>query len=269
MNRTPLLFIHGPWLHATSWQPWIEHFTQRGYAPIAPGWPGQPPTVEAARRHPEAVAELELDDITDHYTRIARLLPAPPVIIGHSVGGLIAQKLLGHNLAQAAIAIAPAPINGVPVPRSPTHACSNPPQLNDPYTISQPITLTAEQFRHAFAHTLTPEESAALFVSHTVPAPNRHLLEPAFANGTTDTRTAVDTNNTTRGPLLLISGQEDRLVPDITTRTTYKLYGDSTAITELKQYPDRCHSLTIDSGWHTIADHISTWLTRHYTPTAY
>nr|WP_248297441.1 alpha/beta fold hydrolase [Streptomyces sp. S1D4-11] len=263
-----MVFIHGLWLHATSWQPWVEHFTKRGFAPLAPAWPGEPPTVEEARRHPEAAAEPGLDGIIDHYTRIVRSLNDQPVIIGHCLGGLIAQKLIGANLACAAIAIAPTQIKGAALSRSCAELSSTIPLLNDPENVSRPVSLSAEQFRYVFANAVTPEESAALFDCYAVPSPSRPFFELAFANGTRETRTAVDTSNSTRGPLLLISGQEDRLVPDFITRAAYKLYGDSTAVTELKQFADRAHCLTIDSGWRTIADYASTWLTHHGIPTA-
>ncbi|MFF7190402.1 alpha/beta hydrolase [Streptomyces sp. NPDC008222] len=268
MNRTPLIFIHGLWLHATSWQPWVEHFTRQGFAPLAPGWPGEPATVEEARRHPEAVAELGLDDITDHFTRIVRSLNDAPVIIGHDLGGLIAQKLIGVNLARAAVAIAPAQIKGVPLPQSYTQRCSKFPLLSNPTNVSRTVPISAEQFRYAFANGVTPEESATLFQGHTVPSPGRPFFELTSAEGGGDTRTAVETRNGSRGPLLLISGQEDRLVPDFLTRAAYKLYGDSTAVTELKQFADRAHCLTIDSGWRTIAAYTSTWLSRHGIPSA-
>ncbi|MGW4007049.1 alpha/beta hydrolase, partial [Streptomyces nigra] len=109
-SRTPLVLIHGLWLHASSWQPWADLATERGYAPLAPGWPGEAATVAEARRHPEAVAGLGIDDVTDHYAGIIRSLDAPPVLIGHSFGGLIAQKLLGKGLARAAVAVDPAQI---------------------------------------------------------------------------------------------------------------------------------------------------------------
>ena len=108
----PAVFIHGLWLHATSWRPWLDLFAQRGYDPIAPGWPHEPPTVEEARAQPEAVAGLGIEDVTDHYAGVIAGLAEPPVIIGHSFGGLIAQKLLGRNLGAAAVAIDPAQIRG-------------------------------------------------------------------------------------------------------------------------------------------------------------
>jgi non-heme chloroperoxidase len=257
-NRPPLVFIHGLWLHSTTWQPWIELFDRWGFESHAPAWPGEPATVEEARQRPEASAEVGLNDVTDHYARIVRSLNDPPVVIGHCLGGLIAQKLVCANLARAAVAIAPTQMTGTLLRR-----CSKLWQrLPTPESPSQAVSLSAEQFRFAFANSITPEEASALFGCHAVPSPGRLLLELAIANSAGDTRTAVDTSNSRRGPLLLISGQEDRLVPDVVTRATYKLYGDSAAVTDLKQFADRAHCLTIDSGWRTVADYAAAWLGR-------
>ena len=101
-TKAPVVFIHGLWLHATSWQPWQELFAEAGYQPSAPGWPGDADTVEATRANPDNVANHGIDEITDHYAKIIDGLPAPPVIIGHSFGGLIAEKLLGMGYGVAA-----------------------------------------------------------------------------------------------------------------------------------------------------------------------
>ena len=115
--RTPVVFIHGLWLHATSWTPWLELFTQAGYDPVAPGWPGEPDTTEQARQQPELVANTGIDDVTAHYTKIIDSLDASPVLIGHSFGGLFAEKLLGQGIGLAGVAIDPAQIKGVlPLP---------------------------------------------------------------------------------------------------------------------------------------------------------
>src|SRR6185369_3049408 len=112
-KRTPVVFIHGLWLHASSWEGWLERFRTAGYEPVAPGWPGEPATVAEAREHPEAVAGSGIDEVTDHFAEIMRPLEAKPIVVGHSFGGLIAEKLLGENLAAAAVAIDPAQIKGV------------------------------------------------------------------------------------------------------------------------------------------------------------
>jgi non-heme chloroperoxidase len=108
-----VLFIHGLWIHSSSWEPWIARFAEAGHTATAPGWPGDGETVADTRRHPERVAGVGIDAIVDRYTTLIRSMPEAPIVVGHSFGGLIAQKLLAARLARAAVAIDPAPIKGV------------------------------------------------------------------------------------------------------------------------------------------------------------
>ena len=118
-TRTPVVFIHGLWLHASSWDPWVDLFTAEGYVPVAPGWPGVPETAELARAHPDRIAGYGIEEVTTHYADIIGKLSARPVIIGHSFGGMIAEKLLGEEVGVAAIAIDAAQFKGVlPMPLS-------------------------------------------------------------------------------------------------------------------------------------------------------
>jgi pimeloyl-ACP methyl ester carboxylesterase len=263
VKRTPVVFIHGVWLHAVSWQPWTERFARHGFAVHAPGWPGEPATVGEARQRPGAVGGLGLGALTDHYARIVRSLDAPPVVVGHSVGGLVAQHLLGADLARAAVAIAPTPINGVPLPAPGLGSRLNDPGPaggEDPGRPPWTVSLSARQFHDVFANAVPPEESRRIFEHYAVAAPRRLLAELARVGAPGPPPGVVDVANTTRGPLLLVSGQEDRLVPDAVTRAVYKLYGDSTAVSGLKQFPDRAHSLVVDGGWRAIAEYVLVWL---------
>ncbi len=255
----PAVFVHGLWLHATSWQPWLDLFAERGYDPIAPGWPYEPPTIEEAREQPEAVAGLGIEKVADHYAGIIEGLSEPPVIIGHSFGGLIAQKLLGRNLAAAAVAIDPAQIRGVRVlPLAQLRSAAA--VLGNPANRKKAVSLTEAQFRYGFGNAVSQDESDVLFERWTIPSPARPLFEASAANFVSHSPAAVDTHNARRGPLLLISGGKDHTVPDATTRSTFKQYRHSSAVTELKQFPDRGHSLVVDSGWKEIADASLTWL---------
>lgn len=258
-NARDVVFIHGLWLHATSWQPWIELFGASGYSAIAPGWPREPDTVQAAREHPEAVADISIDEATDHFAKIIGDLETAPVVIGHSFGGLIAEKLLGEGTGAAAVAIDPAQIKGVlPLPLSQLR--SGFPALGNPANLHRAVSLTEKEFRYGFGNALSEEESRDLFERWTIPSPARPLFQAAAANFVMHSQAAVNTDREDRGPLLLISGTADHTVPDVVTRSTLKQYRDSAAVTELKQFQGRGHSLTIDSGWREIADAILAWL---------
>ena len=255
----PVVFIHGMWLHATSWQSWAELFATAGYQPSAPGWPHEPPTVAEARENPDAVANLSIDDITHHYAEAIASLDQPPILIGHSFGGLFAEKLLGQGIGAAAVAIDPAQIKGVlPLPLAQLR--SGLPALGNPANLHRSVSLTGKEFRFGFGNALTEEESEDLYERWTIPSPARPLFQAAAANFVMHSQAAVDTANSDRGPLLLISGTADHTVPDVVTRSTLKQYRDSTAVTELQQFEGRGHSLTIDHGWRDVAEAVLKWL---------
>ncbi|MFD6532095.1 alpha/beta hydrolase [Streptomyces sp. NPDC060184] len=258
----PVVFIHGLWLHATSWAPWIDLFRQEGYAPVAPGWPGDPGTVEEARANPESIADHGIDEVVNHYASIIRALPTLPIVIGHSFGGMVAQKLLGQNLAAGAVAIDAAQIKGVlPLPLSALRATL--PVFKNPGNKHRAVSLTADQFRFAFGNAVSEEESAELFERWAIPAPGKPLFEAAAANFNPHSPAKVDTANASRGPLLLMTGGKDHTVPETVVRATLKQYRHSDAVTDITDFPDRGHSLTIDGGWREVADTALDWLRRH------
>ncbi|MEU9451131.1 alpha/beta fold hydrolase [Streptomyces sp. NPDC048277] len=257
----PVCFIHGLWLHSASWQPWVDLFRQEGYDPSAPGWPGDPATVAEARANPESIADHGIDDVVEHYAALIAELPAPPVLIGHSFGGMIAQKLLGQDRAAAAVAIDAAQIKGVlPLPLSALRATL--PVFRNPANKRRAVSLTAEQFRFAFGNAISGEESAALYERWTIPAPGKPLYEAASANFNPHSPAKVATGNSGRGPLLLVSGGKDHTVPETVTRATLKQYRHSEAVTDIINFPDRGHSLTIDNGWQEVAETVLAWLGR-------
>ena len=258
-TRKTVVFIHGLWLHATSWTAWTELFESAGYTCLAPGWPGIPETVEAARLNPKSIADHGIDDVVEHYTAIIDSLPELPILVGHSFGGMIAEKLLGMNKAQGAVAIDAAQIKGVlPLPLSSLR--STLPVFKNPANKHRAVSLTAEQFRYSFGNALTEDESQQLFDRWAIPAPGRPLFEAAAANFSLHSPAAVDTRNEIRGPLLLVMGGQDHTVPEAITKSTLKQYRHSEAVTDLIEFEDRGHSLTVDSRWRDVADACLTWL---------
>jgi pimeloyl-ACP methyl ester carboxylesterase len=258
-KANPVVFIHGLWLHASSWEPWQDLFAAAGYETVAPGWPGDADTVAATRALGEAQADHGIDEITNHYAAVIDGLPSPPILIGHSFGGMFAEKLLGQGRGAAAVAIDAAQIKGVLV--LPLAAARTGfPVLRNPANKHRAISLTPKQFRYSFANALSEEESDALYDKWTIPGPGRPLFEAAFAAFSRHSPDAVDTANPDRGPLLLIAGGEDHTVPEAVTKSSLKQYEDSPAVTDFVEFADRGHSLTIDAGWREVADACLAWL---------
>jgi len=259
---TPVVFVHGLWLHAGSWGAWVDLFREHGYEPSAPGWPGDSDTVEATRANAGPIAGHGIDDVVDHYAQHIGGLEGKPIVIGHSFGGLVVQRLLGQGLAAAAVAIDPAPIKGVLfLPPSALRVASI--ALRSPGNKNKTVALTQKQFRYGFGNAISEAESNELFERWAIPSPGKPLFEAAAANVSPHSPAKVNTANATRGPLLITAGGKDHTVPASISRSTLKLYAGSPAVTELKEFSDRGHSLALDGGWRDVADAVLAWLKEH------
>ena len=250
---TPVVFIHGLWLLPHSWDRWATVFEQAGYAPVQPGWPDDPETVEEANAHPEVFAHKTVGQVADHCAEVIGQLEAKPAVIGHSFGGLLAQVIAGRGLSAATVAIDPAPFRGVlPLPLSALKSAS--PVLGNPANRNRAIPLTYEQFRYGFANAVSEDEAKELYETFAVPASGAPLFQAATANLNPRTEAKVDSKNPDRGPLLIISGEKDNTAPWAIANASYKRQKRNQAVTEIIEMPNRGHGLVIDSGWREVAD---------------
>ena len=257
----PVVFVHGLWLLPSSWDRWAALFEENGYTALTPGWPDDPATVEEANAHPEVMAHKTVGQVADHFDEIARGLQRKPVLIGHSFGGLLVQILAGRGLGAATVAIDPAPFRGVlPLPFSALKSAW--PVLGNPANRNRAIPLTYEQFRFGFANAVTETEAKELYETFAVPAAGAPLFQAAAANLNPWTEAKVDTDNPSRGPLLIVSGEKDHTVPWSIANASFKQQQDNVGVTEIVEMKNRGHALTIDSGWREVATTALTFVKR-------
>jgi pimeloyl-ACP methyl ester carboxylesterase len=261
-SKETIVLIHGLWMTALCWEHWIKRYADRGHRVIATSWPGMDGDIEALRRDPSAVAEVGVTEIVEHYQHVIAELESPPIIIGHSFGGLVTQILLDRGFGMAGVAIDSAPVKGIYVlPFSTLKSAL--PALRLPLDTHKAVALTAEEFRYAFGNNLSDVESQRMFERYAAPGPNHVLFQASLANFNPHAATTVDFANDTRAPLLLIAGGHDHVVPASVTEANFKLYSHSEATTEYKEFPERSHFTIGEQGWEEVADFALEWATRH------
>jgi pimeloyl-ACP methyl ester carboxylesterase len=250
---TPAVFIHGLWLLPSSWDRWAEVFAQAGYTPVLPGWPDDPETVDEANAHPEVFAGKTVGQVADYIGDLIGKLDKKPAVLGHSFGGLLTQIIAGRGLSAVSVAIDPAPFRGVlPLPVSALKSAS--PVLGNPANRNRAVPLTYEQFRYAFANAVSEDEAKDLYTTYAVPAAGIPLFQAATANLNPWTEAKVNSKNPERGPLLIISGEQDHTVPWAIANASYKKQKRNESVTEIVEIGGRGHALTIDSGWREVCD---------------
>ncbi|MET0838459.1 MAG: alpha/beta hydrolase [Marmoricola sp.] len=261
-GRQSVVFVHGLWLLAESWRPWRDLFEEQGYATVAVDWPDDPPSYAEAHAHPDVFARKSVGQVADHVAEVIDRLDDRPIVVGHSFGGLLAQIVAGRGLARASVAIDPAPSRGVlPLPFSALKASF--PVLGNPANYGRAVTLTFEQFRYGFANAVSEEEARRLYGTRHVPAPGRPLFQAATANLDFTTEAKADASHPDRGPMLIISGEKDNIVPWRLANAAYKRQRSNPSPTEIVEIPGVGHSLVIDSHWREVADAALTFLAKH------
>lgn len=254
MPAHTILLIHGAWLNPTSWDPWCERYRAAGYACEAPAWPGDEGSPAALRAQPSPdLADLDVPAIVDHYAALIEAMPEPPILIGHSFGGLIVQMLLDRGLGAVGVAIDSAPPRGILPTASALKASL--PVLRHP--ASHVGTISFEDFAWGFVHQLPEADQRAAYDRYVVPTPGRVFYDVAFAP--LSHKTKVDWRNDDRAPLLLLAGGHDRTVTAAMNRANFRHYLRSSALTDFHEFPDRSHWTIAEPGWEEVADYALSW----------
>jgi non-heme chloroperoxidase len=252
LGLQPVVFVHGLWLLPNSWERWATFFEEAGYVALAPGWPDDPMTVGEANAHPETFANKTVAQIANHTDGIVRQLERKPALIGHSFGGLMVQILAGRGASAATVAISPAPFRGVlPLPVSSIK--SGWPVFRNPANRHRAVPLSFEQFQYGFANAVSQHEAQELYENYAVPGAGAPMFQAGTANLNPWTEAQVDSENPDRGPLLIISAEEDHTVPVAVSKAAFELQQRNIGVTETQEMLGRGHALTVDRGWRDVA----------------
>jgi len=250
---TSVIFIHGMFVTPLCWSGWIDRFNARGILCEAPAWPRHEGTAAELRaRHPDAaLAKLTLPELVAHFEAIVKQQPSPPVLVGHSMGGLIVQLLLNRGLGAKGVAIDSAPPKGVFVLRwSMLRANAG------LFFGGKPLLWTESQWRYAFTNTSSPEEVHATYEKHLVPESKRVGRGALGA--------AIDWDKP-HAPLLLVAGGADHTIPAAVNRANVKKYKHAESRVDFKEFPGRTHYTILDGGldgkgWEEVCDYVGDWV---------
>lgn len=252
MKIKTIVFIHGMFMTPLCWEHWVERYSVKGYTCLAPAWPERDKPVETLRNdHPDSeLSKLRLTDVVDHIDKFIRTLDEKPVLIGHSMGGLVVQLLLQRDLAAAGVAIDPAPPQGVFTLKW-SFIRANLPAI-DPFLLNHPVLMTFKQFQYAFVNTLPEEEQRDAYDRYVVPESRRVPTQSLGPAGRVDFQRP-------HPPLLITAGERDHIIPPSLNRTNYERYSGASTVA-FKEFPGRDHFLIGEPGWEEVADYCLEWL---------
>jgi pimeloyl-ACP methyl ester carboxylesterase len=254
---TTIMLIHGAWLNAECWERWKPYYEAKGHSVAAPSWPYDDRPVAQLNANPDPrLAKSGHKAIIAHYAALIRALPAPPILIGHSFGGVLVQHLLDQGLGACGVAIDPAPTPGVPL--GPQAVISALPVLIDPFGAKKLKRMSRAFFGRRFAQTLSKAEADAAYPRYIVPTAGK-----VYWDGIVEAAGQITWNSTMRPPLLLIAGGKDLIADASMTRAIYNKQKRASSATEFKLYPDRSHWTCMDKGWEDVADFALGWALRH------
>jgi pimeloyl-ACP methyl ester carboxylesterase len=194
---------------------------------------------------------LTFGEVADHLKRVIDALPERPVLVGHSIGGLLVQRLVSDGYARAGVAISSAPPQGV-ISFSPHFLRANFPHIN-PLAGNKPVLMTHERFHYAFCNTLTQHASEEIFDALVVPE-SRNVPRSTLG------RSAKIDFVAQHVPLLFLTGTQDHLTPVAMVRRNAGRYKSGTGQVDYREYDGRSHYICGEPGWEEVADAALTWL---------
>lgn len=254
-----IVLIHGNFVNNRGWSAWKERYEARGYTvhtPANPGHQGVPQSLRD-RVHPD-LANTGFVEVVENLERFIDELPEKPLVVGHSMGGVAAMKLVERDKAVAGVSIHGAPPKNVfPAPFQTLRAVFPAIGL---LSFGKTWLGSPDWYNYAFFNTLSEDERAAAYEANAVPESykiNRSLLFNAFSR--------VDFSKP-HAPLFFLGGTSDHIFPAKFTRRIAGQYRDESSRVDVKIYEGRSHFTVGEPGWERVADDILGWYESLWTP---
>jgi pimeloyl-ACP methyl ester carboxylesterase len=254
MNKSKtIVFIHGLFMNPKSWENWIGYFEAKGYKCYAPAYPyhdGKPNDLRNDISN--ELTKLSISDVVKSYEEFIDTLPQKPILIGHSVGGFITQKLIELNKGVLGICIDSAPPNGIFTFKW-SFWRANLPVIN-PFKGNSPFKPSVNWFHDAFCNTMTIAETIAIYNEYVVPESRnipRSMLNDPYGK---------INFNLPHHPLLFISGEKDNIIPTSLNVSNLKAYNDRNSVRDFKTFPNRTHYICGQKGWEEVAEFVQDWI---------
>ena len=253
-QRLAIVFVTGAFISNKSWDAWRIYFETKGYITIAPPWPYKDASAEDLRkRQPDVfLASVNLNQLIDHYASIIKLLPEKPILIGHSVGGLVTQVLINRELAAAGVVIHSLPPLGV-IPFEISFWKSWWKSLHPFTSRKETYLMSFQTWQYFFTNGMGPDEQKRAYNNFLVPESKLIIRDCLFAN------VAVDFKKP-HVPLLILAGSTDNAIPASLNWRNYKKYQDISSVTNFKMLEGRNHFVLCQATWHEDARYVLTWL---------
>lgn len=247
-----IVFIHGLFVNNTSWKQWKNYFEAKGYicyTPANPGHEGNPAQLRN-QVHPQ-LTSTGFEDVVMNIANFIDTLPEKPIVVGHSLAGLVVQKLIEMDKAVAGISIDGAPPKNVLAPLATVKMVL--PVVN-PFKGNTPFMGSKEWYHKAFFNNYTRAESDQLFDEIAVPESRkiaRETLLKSFAK--------IDFKKA-HNPLLFIGGEKDNIFSAAFTKRIASSYKHPQSITAFKEFKGRSHFICGEEGWEEVAEYVLNWV---------
>lgn len=262
-NPKTVVFVTGAFVGNNCWDEWQLYFQSKGYQTVAMPWPYKEDPVPALRaRHPsgnEGLTKLTLAEVIDSYAKVIKTFPEKPIVIGHSLGGLMTQILLNRDLASAAVAIHPVPPMGV-IPYEFSFLKAGWRSLGLFTSMKKTYLMSFKTWQYAFVNGMPLAEQQAAYDQLTIPESKR------VARGGLTGAAKVDFKKA-HAPLLIMAGAKDNIIPAHLNKRNFKAYAKrADSVLEYIEFPSRNHLVLGQKGWEGNADFALSWLEKQFAP---